>query len=169
MSVGQKFHTRLSSVLCLYYTVPAISFRLNKSMEIPSSQFFPPPNGLTQRKIIYDLALCGALSVMRYHNICVPPYEINEHKCGSLSVFSDKGHHVYPVAKINSENIWTRSFTRRKISRLWVKLEETKNYDMGWMQTNPRKSWSYLARRRLLLPSEASWRDEMRNWTSEKG
>jgi hypothetical protein len=73
-------------------------------MEIPSIRF-PPPNGMTQGKIIYDLALCGALSVMRFHNICIPSYAINELKSGSLSVFCDKGHRVYPVAKINSENI----------------------------------------------------------------
>lgn len=165
MSVGKKFHTRLSSVPCPYYTVPAISFRLGKSMEIPSNHF-SAPYGITQGKIIYDLALCGALSVMRFWNICVPSYAKNEHKCGSLSVFCDKGHRIYPVAKFNSENIWKQPFTRRKISRLWGELEETKNCDMGWMQTNPRKSWSYIARGRLLLPFEVRWRNEMRNWTS---
>jgi hypothetical protein len=104
MSVAQKFHTRLSSVPYPHHTVPAISFRLSESMEIPSIHF-STPSGMTQGKIICDLALCGALSVMRFHNICVPSYAINKRKCGSLSVFCEKGHRVYPVAKINSENI----------------------------------------------------------------
>jgi hypothetical protein len=73
-------------------------------MEIPSIHF-SPPNGMIQGKIIYDLALCGALSVMRFRNICIPSYAMYKHKCGSLSVFCNKGHRVYTVAKINSENI----------------------------------------------------------------
>jgi hypothetical protein len=133
-------------------------------MEIPSNVF--SAEWKTQGSVIYDLALCGALSVMRFRKICVPWYVIDEHKCASPSIFCAEGHHLYQITEINSENIWTNPFTRHEILRFWVELGERESYDMGWVQTIPRKSWLNIGRRRHLLPFEVRGRNEMRNWTS---
>jgi hypothetical protein len=73
-------------------------------MEIPSYRFISAEWNDTG-KIIYDLALCGALIGMRFHKICLPSYAIKGHKCVSPTLVCDIEHRVYPVAKISSENI----------------------------------------------------------------